>query len=203
MGSFVARTLDLLVEEGHPEGAPALRTAPFSGASIDAACPAGQIPSAGYKDTVDEPYRDAIDCAAHWRVMFGARQDEFVPRTLITRGQAATLVARVFDALGGTRPQSPPNAYRDDEGSVHERSADLLAAIGASPVGTDRLFRPQDRIAAQELVGFLNGVYAARSGGTRPFSSTTKDRPVLRAELAAELVGYLSRGVQDGYASVP
>lgn len=202
MGSFVARTLDLLVEEGYPTDGPPLRTSPFTGATIDPACP-DRIASAGFDDTIDEPYRDAIDCAAHWQVMSGRQQNAFAPRTLVSRAQAATFAVRVFDALGGTRPQSVPNAYVDDEGSVHESSIDLLAAIGASPVGENRWFMPQDSLTVQELVGFLNGVYAARSGGERPFTSTTKDRPVLRAELAAELTAYLSAGVEAGYATVP
>lgn len=203
MGSFVARSLDLLVEQGHPAGAPPLRTSPFTGATIDPACPPARIPSAGYTDTADEPYRDAIDCATYWQVVRGQQSDVFAPRTLISRGQAATYAARLFDALGGTRPDSVPNAYVDDEGSAHEASINLLAAIGASPVGEDRYFYPQSYLTAQELVGFLNGVYAARSGRGNPFTSATMDRPVLRAELAAEVVAYLSLGVEDGYATVP
>jgi hypothetical protein len=161
------------------------------------------VQSAGYTDTADEPYRDAIDCVTHWQVMRGTRPDTFAPRTLLTRGQAATYAARLFDRLGGTRPESVPDAYVDDNGNVHEGSANLLAAIGAAPVDQNRWFRPQSVITVHELNGFLDGVYAARSGGEHPFSSATKDRPVLRAELAAELAAYLSAGVDRGYATVP
>lgn len=203
MGSFLSRTLGLLVEEGQPASAPPLRTSPFTGASLDAACPSDRVQSAGYTDTADEPYRDAIDCVTHWQVMRGTQPDTFAPRTLVTRGQAATFAARLFDQLGGTRPESVPDAYVDDNGGVHEGSANLLAAIGAAPVDENRWFRPQSVITVHELNGFLDGVYAARSRGEHPFSSATKDRPVLRAELAAELAAYLSAGVDRGYATVP
>ena len=203
MGSFVARDLDLLVEEGYPEGAAALRTSPFTGGSIDPACPRDRIQSAGYNDTAGDPYREAIDCAAHWGVVRGTRADVFSPRTLVSREQAATYAVRLFQEIGGSRPDSVPDAYVDDEGSVHEDSINVLAAIGASPVPENRWFMPQSRLTAAELVGFLNGVYAARSGGKQPFAVTPKDRPVLRAELAAEMDAYLSVGVQDGYATVP
>lgn len=203
MGSFLSRTLDLLVVEGQPASAPPLRTSPYTGASFDAACPSDRVQSAGYTDTADEPYRDAIDCVTYWGVMTGTRADTFAPRNLLTRAQAATYAARLFDALGGTRPESVPDAYVDDDGSIHEDNANLLAAIGAAPVNENRWFYPFDVLTVHELNGFLDGVYAARSGGEHPFSSATKDRPVLRAELAAELVAYLSAGVDAGYATVP
>ncbi len=203
MGSFLSRTLDLLVTEGQPASAPPSRTSPFTGASFDAACPSDRVQSAGYTDTDGEPYRDAIDCVAHWRILVGREGGSFAPRELFTRQQAATYAARLFDALGGTRPESVPDAYVDDNGSVHEGSANLLAAIGAAPVDENRWFYPYSEITVHELNGFLDGVYAARSGGEHPFSSATKDRPVLRAELAAELAAYLSAGVEDGYATVP
>jgi hypothetical protein len=161
------------------------------------------VQSAGYTDTADEPYRDAIDCVAHWQIMRGTRADTFEPRTLLTRGQAATYAARLFDQIGGTRPESVPDAYVDDNGSVHEPSANLLAAIGAAPVDSNRWFRPQSMITVHELNGFLDGVYSARSGGAHPLSSSTKDRPVLRAEMAGELAAYLSAAVKAGYATVP
>ncbi len=203
MGSFLSRTLGLLVEEGQPASAPPRRTSPYTGASFDAACPSDRVQSAGYTDIDGDPYRDAIDCVTHWEVMRGNRPDSFAPRNLFTRAQAATYAARLFDALGGTRPESVPDAYVDDDGSIHEDSANLLAAIGAAPVDENRWFRPQDWITVHELNGFLDGVYAARSGGEHPFTSATKDRPVLRAELAGELAAYLSVGVDAGYAIVP
>jgi hypothetical protein len=203
MGSFLSRTLDLLVTQGQPASARPRRTSPFTGASFDAGCPSDRVQSAGYTDTADDPYRDAIDCVTHWGVMFGTRADTFAPRTLFTRDQGASFAANLFYSLGGTRPESVPDAYVDDEDSVHEDNANLLAAIGAAPVDENRWFRPQDVITVHELNGFLDGVYAARSGGERPFSSDTKDRPVVRAELAAELAAYLSAGVEDGYAAVP
>jgi hypothetical protein len=202
MGSFLTRTLDLLVAEGQPSG-PALRTSPFTGASFDAACPRDRVQSAGYDDTAEEPYRDAIDCVTHWGVVRGTQSNVFSPRTLLTREQAATYAARLFDQLGGARPESVPNAYVDDENSVHEDNINLLAAIGAAPVNENQWFQPQSRITAHELIGFLDGVFAARSGDEPPLSSASKDRPVLRAELAAEFAAYLSAGVEAGYASVP
>ena len=203
MGSFLARTLDLLVVEGQPASAPPRRTSPYTGASFDAACPSDRVQSAGYTDTADDPYREAIDCVTHWGVMLGTRPDTFAPRNLLTRAQAATYAARLFETLGGARPESVPDAYVDDNGSVHEDNIDLLAAIGASPVDENRWFRPHDWLTVHELDGFLAGVYAARSGGEHPFTSATKDRPVLRAELAGELAAYLSAGVDAGYATVP
>ena len=201
MGSFLSRTHNLLVEEAQPEAA--LRTSPFTGASFDAACPSDRVQSAGYTDTADEPYRDAIDCVTHWGVMRGNRPDSFVPRNLLTRAQAASFSAQLFYALGGTPPEDIPDAYVDDNDTVHEDNINLLAALGAAPVDENRFFHPQDMLTVDDINGFLAGVYAARSDGERPFSSVTKDRPVLRAELAGELAAYLSAGVDAGYATVP
>ncbi len=110
---------------------------------------------------------------------------------------------RLYDALGGTRPESVPDAYVDDNGSVHEDNINVLAALGAAPADPNRFFHPQDQLTVHVLNGFLDGVYAARSGGEHPFTSATKDRPVLRAEMAGELAAYLGAGVEAGYATVP
>ena len=203
MGSFLARTHGLLVEEAQPASAPPRRTSPYTGASFDSACPSDRVQSAGYDDTAEDPYRDAADCVTHWGVMQGSSQETFDPRTLITRAQAATYAARLFEALGGTRPESVPDAYVDDDGVVHEDNINLLAAIGAAPVDENRYFYPYSTLTVHEVNEFLAGVYAARSDGQRPFTSTTKDRPVLKVELAGEIVAYLSVGVDAGYATVP
>jgi hypothetical protein len=202
MGSFLTRTLDLLVAEGQPSG-PARRTSPFTGASFDAACPRDRVQSAGYDDIAEDPYRDAIDCVVHWGVVRGTQHSTFSPRALLTREQAATYAARLFDQLGGARPESVPDAYVDDNLSVHQGSINLLAAIGAASVDKNRWFMPQNRITAHELIGFLDGVFAARSGGEPPLSTASKNRPVLRAELAAEFAAYLSAGVDAGYTTFP
>ena len=124
--------------------------------SIDTACPSS-VPSGTFSDVAsDSPHRRAIDCVASHGIAAGTGGGRFSPAGTVTRGQMASFVARMITAAGGTLPASPPDAFNDDNGSVHEHSINQLASIGVvygSPgTGGYAPQQPVDRAQAASIL---------------------------------------------------
>jgi hypothetical protein len=99
------------------------------------ACPAGRVPLRRFDDA--EGYltlhSEAVHCASMWGLLRGTAARTFSPADPVTRGQAATALVGLVDGVAGpdrALPADPPDAFRDDDGSVHERAVDRLAAAG-------------------------------------------------------------------------
>ena len=136
--------------------------------TMEAACPPDVLTEDGFLDVAeDNPHERGIDCAYWWGIVNGieslaswpegegrAPGVRFGPERGATRGQAASLVARLIDVSGGDLPPGE-DAFPDDEGSPHEPSIDALAAAGlveGRADGTYGVDEPLDRGAATSLV---------------------------------------------------
>jgi SpoIID/LytB domain protein len=129
---------------------------PIDPRSIDDACPVGEVPTAGFTDLpVDNVHRFAVECVAWWGVTGGTSPTTYGPAGVVTRGQMAAFVARIIVAAGGSLPVDPPDAFTDDDGSVHEGAIDALAALGVVRGSADGRFEPSvavDRAQTATLV---------------------------------------------------
>lgn len=102
---------------------------PVEPRSIDTACPSS-VPSGAFTDVPDDSvHRRAIDCVAWRNLAEGTGGGRFSPAGTVTRAQMASFVARLIEAAGGALPGDPPDAFTDDDGSVHEMAIDQLAAL--------------------------------------------------------------------------
>jgi hypothetical protein len=185
----------------------ALLCAPPPG-PLDHGCPADVIPPGGYEDTAGDPNRRAIDCVTHWGIVIGTSPTTFSPTRVATRAQAASWAARVFGASGGQRPTDVPDAYPDDNGSVHEASINLVAAMGAVDFATDGYYRPQLAITQSELASLLDGVFQYRVGGWQTpagaaFDPAQANADATRSVLSAQIAAVLDELVRRGHATVP
>lgn len=135
---------------------PAAAEDPPAPRSIDTACPSS-IPSGAFSDVPsDSPHRRAIDCMASRGISGGTGGGHFSPADLVTRGQMASFVARMITAAGGTLPSSPPDAFSDDDGSVHEHSINQLAAVGvAQGLPGTQGYAPQRPVDRAQVAAFL------------------------------------------------
>jgi hypothetical protein len=120
---------------------------------IDAACPTGTVPSGTFPDggAVHGP---AIDCLAWWGLVSGYPNGLFGTGDDMTRGQYATIMVRLLGEIGPL-PPTAPDAFADDDGDVHEGSANLLASLGlfaGFPDGTARLW---DEVTRAELASMV------------------------------------------------
>lgn len=114
------------------------------------------IPDAGFVDVPDGSTHDlAIDCAAYFGYVEGITPDRFGPSRLVSRGQLATMIARWVrqDAEQLGIPSELPDAFPDDDGSPHEASIDLLAAVGV--IQPAPRFRPNEPATRAESADLL------------------------------------------------
>ena len=123
--------------------------------NIDTACPSS-VPSGAFTDVPDDSsHRRAIDCVAWHDIAEGTGGGLFSPGTTVTRAQMASFVARTITAAGGTLPSSPPDAFDDDAGSVHELAINQLAALGVVQGVGDRTYGPQLPIQRAQVASIL------------------------------------------------
>ncbi len=110
---------------------------------IGSSCPQGQVPSAGYTDVeAGTGAATYADCATWWAITFGTGPGTFSPAGVVSRAQLASFVAREIAAAGAQLPDAPPDAFDDDDGSVHEHAINQLAAVGVVTGTAPRRFEP-------------------------------------------------------------
>lgn len=116
---------------------------PVSPRDTEQSCPADTVPDAGFADVTDANVHGlAIDCVAWWGVAAGTGEARFGPSQAVTRAQMASFVARLVEVSGGELPPGP-DAFTDDDGSVHEEAINSLAALGVVRGTGGGLYEPQ------------------------------------------------------------
>lgn len=130
---------------------------PGEARAIDRACPEGEVPEAGFRD-VDpaSAHAFAIDCVAWRELAAGVAVDRYDPTGVVTRAQMATFLARTIEAAGRQLPTSPPDAFGDDDGSVHEHRINQLAAVGVVKGQLDRTYQPRLSVTRAQMATFLS-----------------------------------------------
>ncbi len=152
----------------HP---PSLKAAP----SLSTACLADDGSQAFTDVGPANVHHAAVECLAGLGVTLGVGDGAYDPAGEVTRLQMASFTARLLEAGGVTLPESPPDAFDDDAGTVHELAVNQLAALdvldGTGEVGRDfsgRVAMKRDRMAA-----WMARAYALIAG--EPLPTTTTD----------------------------
>lgn len=128
------------------------------------ACPPGRVPAGGFGDvTPGNVHAGAIDCIRWWGVTRGAATG-YEPARPVDRGQMASFVARTIVVSGGSLPQDPPDAFPDDDGTLHEEAIDALAAAGIVSGAVDGSYRPSDPVSRGQMATFLVRAHGHRTG---------------------------------------
>ncbi|HSP02073.1 MAG TPA: S8 family serine peptidase, partial [Acidimicrobiales bacterium] len=123
---------------------------------IRQACPPDQVPPGRFDDVGDTVHAAAIDCVAWWGVTSGATATSYEPRGTVSRAQMASFLVRLIaDAAGVPLPASAPDAFTDDEDSVHEDAIDQLHALGVIRGRADGTYGPGDPVTRAEMATFL------------------------------------------------
>jgi hypothetical protein len=65
------------------------------------------------------------------------------------------MLAAVLTAAGVELPTDPPDAFADDDGSVHEPAIDALAAVGVVTGRLDRTFGPTADVRRDQLAALV------------------------------------------------
>jgi hypothetical protein len=169
--------------------------------STEQACPPDQVPPSGFDDVpAGSAHAGNIDCIAWWQVSTGANGG-YQPAAEVTRAQMAAFLARVIARTGGALDPEPPDAFTDDEDSVHELRINQLAALGVVGGLGDGRYGPQDRVTRGQMATFLTRAYEKRTGARLPsdgdyFGDDTDTTHETRINAAAA-AGFTG-GVPDG-----
>jgi hypothetical protein len=135
-----------------------------SDAATGAACPPASVPGTDFGDIASSLHREAVECAAWWGIVNGYSATVFAPDDNITRAQVASMIARALRAAGVTLPANPPDAFTDDDGSIHEVDINALAALGVVlglPGGT---FDPSGHVTRAQVASMVARAYAVAAG---------------------------------------
>jgi hypothetical protein len=144
------------------------RGAGFDFAEPRVACPATGVPAGGFADVDGNVHAGAIDCAAWWRVAQGVSTTSFAPHRAVTRAQVATALRNLLVVTGVTFPEDPPDRFHDDDGSVHERAIDQLAAAGVMQGRGGTTFAPDVPLSRAQLASVLARAHEAMLGEPLP-----------------------------------
>ncbi|MFO7961499.1 MAG: S8 family serine peptidase [Nitriliruptoraceae bacterium] len=117
-------------------------------------CGAESLP-AGFDDVdVTDVHAPAIDCLVELEVAAGYPDGTFRPSEPVTRGQFASLVAGLLAATDGL-PVGAPDAFRDDDGSVHEPAIDALASLDLLRGDDEGSARPDLEVTRGQVAAML------------------------------------------------
>jgi uncharacterized protein YkwD len=140
--------------------------------SIDAACPSGRVPSAGFVDVAAGQQR-AVDCLAWWQVAEGIDGRHYAPSRTVTRAQMASFLARAIERSGGTLPSPGPQRFTDvDPSSAHGPAIQSLARAGVLGGYPDGSFRPHTAVDRAQVARLLVQGFEHRTGTAMPGPST-------------------------------
>lgn len=124
------------------------------------ACLTEFIPGTGFTDIASSSHREAIECAAWWDVVNGFSPTMFGPNGNVTREQVASMLVRTLMAAGLVFAQGAPDAFGDDDGSVHEADINLLAAAGVIQGRSEGVFDPKAPVTRAELASLVARAYS-------------------------------------------
>jgi hypothetical protein len=109
-----------------------------------------------------------IACMDWWKVAQGFQDGTYKPLTGVTRGQMASFIARTIVEGGGSLPAAPPNAFRDDDASVHHLAINQLAAQRIVFGRADGSYGADAPVTRAQMSSFLVRAYKHVTGVDLP-----------------------------------
>jgi hypothetical protein len=101
----------------------------------------------------------SIACAQELGLTVGTSPTTYSPEAPVSRAQMASFIANVLDLVGFALPQNPPDAFDDDNGSVHDLAINQLAALGVIQGTGPRAYNPSGNVSRGQMARFLVGAY--------------------------------------------
>ena len=134
------------------------------------ACDPVKVLGSNFQDITQDFHREAIECLNWWGIVAGKSDTSFDPHALVTRGQMASELADLMEAAGFTLPNNPPDAFPDDNGTVHEHAINQLAQIGVIHGYTNGNFGPNDDVSRGQVASLVVRAYEVVTNATIPAS---------------------------------
>lgn len=154
--------------EPAPEPAPAgpLPPGTASPRGIEDSCPEGHFPEDGFVDVpAGNVHETAIDCLVWWRVANGRDSAHYAPAAGVARDAMASFIAR---AIGADLSTPVPDAFTDDNQSVHQQAINYLAHAGIVGGTGGGQYSPSRIVTRGQMARFMANAAAWRTGAELP-----------------------------------
>jgi hypothetical protein len=115
----------------------------------------GGADPAGFPDVTGGVHAGNIECVAGYGIALGFRDGTYGPLRDVRRDQMASFIARMLRSGGVDLPASPPDAFRDDNGSTHELAINQLAALGIVQGRSAGVYAPLDEVTRAQMASFV------------------------------------------------
>jgi hypothetical protein len=122
---------------------------------LDPACPPDRVPASPFDDTPGDVHEAAIACVAWWEVTAGTGPGTYDPDRSVRRDQMASFLARMLQRSGVQMAATAPDAFPDDDGSLHEVAINTMAAMGVIGGKVDGTFAPSGAVTRGQMATFL------------------------------------------------
>jgi len=132
------------------------------------ACPTDLVPGAPFEDTRGNEHRRAIDCVVWYGLANGTSATRYSPSADVTRGQMASLLARLVDRSHAPLPHDRDHDFGDVAGNPHETAISRLAAAGIAQGTAPDRFEPNARVTRAQAATFVVATDAFITGDTLP-----------------------------------
>ena len=117
-------------------------------------------PGDRFTDDDTSPHQFSINRLGEVGVVSGSG-GRYRPRAQLNRGQTASLLVRAYQQRTGQTLPAGPDAFDDDNGSIHEPAIDAAAAAGLlRGVGT-RAFDPHGDVTRAQMASFVTNTLQA------------------------------------------
>ncbi len=121
-------------------------------------CPEGQFFEDGFVDVpASLVHETAIDCLVWWRVANGKNSARYGPGEGVARDAMASFVAR---AIGMDLSTTAPDAFTDDNNSVHQQAINHLAQAGIVGGTGDGSYSPSRTVTRGQMARFMSNAAA-------------------------------------------
>jgi hypothetical protein len=167
--------------------------------------PCENAPEDGFTDVPSSNVHEtAVDCIAFLGITqggpMGLPDDQYGPGLFVTRGQAASFIARLIHQAGAPLSDEPPDAFDDPE-TVHDLAINQLAEVGIVEGTGPRTYSPEELVTRGQMASLLDRTYLHITGeqlpsGPNAFTDDNESvhEDAINAIAAADIV----RGTGDG-----
>ena len=164
----VTRTLRIAPAPVPPPPGPAPAPSTPVARGLDRACPPGGTASRFPDVPPDSVHARAIGCLSGRQLIQGFGDGSYGPSREVTRGQIISVIDRALVATDLDLPRSPRDAFRDDDGSVHEAATNRLAALGIVQGSSSGRSNSTSPVTRAQLLALLVRTYEVVAGEPLP-----------------------------------
>lgn len=128
--------------------APVVRPEPLPLCDGRAGAPFGDVPAG-------TAHAATVACAAYLGIVNGTAPSTFAPALPVTRAQLAAIAYRLLDRSGRAPAGTVPDAFGDDDTSIHEPAINALASLGIVGGTADGGYSPTQPVTRAQMVSVL------------------------------------------------